>query len=134
MSISTTARKIVSRQYRMSVVVDFGAEATDFTYGATVKLPPNTLLLSGAVNVTTAFNGTTPALTVTDNAAAPVSLFGSVSASATGVTGALAANAGHLYSTGAVLTVAVSGGATSGAALVILDVIQVGRENEVYAS
>lgn len=134
MSISTTARSFVGRQYRMTVLVDFGSSATDYTYGATLKLPPNSMLLSGLVNVTSAFNGTTPVLTVKDNAASPVSLFGAVDATAAAVTDALVANAGHLYTTGATLTVAVTGSPTAGKAVIALDVVQLGRENEVSAS
>ena len=37
MSITTTARSFVARQYRLSVLVDFGSAATDYTYGVKVK-------------------------------------------------------------------------------------------------
>lgn len=135
MSVTTNGpRKFVGRQYPLAVLADYGAGSTDISQGFTIKLPPGSMLVSGAVNVATAFNGTTPALTVKDSSGTPVSLFGSVDAATVAVTDALVAGAGVYYPFGTTLTVAVSGGATAGLAYILLNYVQLGRENEVYTA
>lgn len=129
------ARNFHGRQYPLQVLVDFGASTDDVLYGVTVKIPPGSVLLSGSASVATVFGGTSPKLTVKDNAATPVSVLGSVAADAVANTSALAVGAGTYYPFGATFTIAVAGGTvTSGLALVRLEYIQVNRENEVYTA
>lgn len=135
MSVTTNGpRKFVGRQYPLAVLADYGAGSTDISQGFTIKLPPGAYIVSGKLTLATAFNGTTPVLTVKDSAASPVSLFGNVDATAVAVTQSLAADAGAYYPFGTTLTVAVSGGATSGLAYILLEYVQLGRENEVYSA
>lgn len=135
MAVTTLSgpRNFVGRQYALDVLVDFGAGANDVADGVTINLPPNSMLVSGAVNVTTVFGGTTPKLTVKDGAGTPVSLFGDVAADAVAITAALVAGSGAVYPFGTKLTIAVAGGVvTAGLAYVRIEYIQLNRENEVY--
>jgi hypothetical protein len=134
-STPTTPRNFVGRQYGLDVVVDFGAQADDIlATGVTINLPPNSMIVSGAVNVATVFGGTSPKLTVKDNAGSPVSFFGNVAADAVAVTAALVAGAGAVYPFGTKLTIAVAGGTvTAGLAYVRISYVQLNRENEIYS-
>lgn len=135
MSVTTNGpRKFVGRQYPLTVLADYGAGSTDISQGFTIKLPPGTMLVSGSVNLATTFNGTTPKLTVKDSSTTPVSLFGDIDAATAAVTAALTAGGSKYYPFGTTLTVAVSGGATSGLAYIRLEYLQLGRENEVYSA
>lgn len=126
-----TARIEDSRQWGLHATVQF--LAADIATNVVVYLPPGALLLGGDAVVTTVFNGTTPKLTATDNSGSPISFFGNVDAATAAHTG-IAAGAGTYYPQGATVTIAVSGGATSGAALVDLRYVVVGRSNEAYGN
>ena len=135
MPLPSTAgpRYWVGRQYSLDLMVDYGNGANDIADGVKVVLPPNAVLVSGAVNVQTAFGGTSPVLTAVDSSVSPVSLFGNVSATAIAVTGALTENADAFYPFGTTITITVTGGTvTAGLAYVRFSYIVFGRENEVY--
>lgn len=128
-------RSFHGRQWELRVLVDFGAGTNDLADNVLVKLPPNSMLTSGAVNVVTVFGGTAPKLTVKDSLSTPTSVFGNVAADAVGVTAALTAGAGTFYPFGTTFTLNVAGGTvTAGLAYVTLGYIQVNRENEVYTA
>jgi len=115
------------RQYPLVAAIDFTA-ADNAADGVVIKLPPGALLIGGAALVSTVFNGTTPALTAKDSA--NNSLFGSVDATAAAETALVA---GRYYPLGTSITVAVSGGATTGEAFVNVSYAIVDRTNEVYS-
>jgi hypothetical protein len=136
MAVTTLSgpRNFVGRQRTLEVLVDFGAAPNDIlSTGAVINLPPNSMLVSGSVNVATVFGGTTPKITVKDANGTPTSLFGNVAADAVAITPALAAGAGAVYPFGTTLTIAVAGGTvTAGLAYVRIAYVQLGREDEVY--
>jgi len=135
MPLPSTAgpRYWVGRQYGLDILADYGAGTNDIADGVIINLPPNSLLVSGAVNVQTVFGGTSPKLTAVDNSATPLSLFGNVAADAVGITAALTAGADVFYPFGATITIKVAGGTvTPGLALVRLSYLIKDRENEVY--
>lgn len=127
------------RQYTLNALLtyntdDLAAAAVGTQAAGTVVfyLPPGAYLLGGNLSVKTAFNGTTPVLTVKDNSASPVSIFGSV-AGGTVANTPIAAGIGTYYPAGATITVATGGtSVTTGEALIHLSYIVLGRGNEVY--
>lgn len=135
MPLPSTAgpRYWVGRQYSLDVLLDYGTGANDIADGVIVNLPPNSVLLSGAVNVQTVFGGTSPKLTAVDSSVSPLSLFGNVAADAVAITSALTAGTDVFYPFGTTITVKVAGGTvTAGLAYVRFSYIIFGRENEVY--
>lgn len=120
-----------SRQWSLASVVSFAA--TDIAEGVVIELQPGTVITGGNLVITTAFNGTTPTLTATDNSVTPISFFGAAAATAVGHT-ALAAGAGTYYPQGGTVTFAATGSPTAGAAIFELEYFIVGRTNEAYGN
>jgi len=126
-----TARIEDSRQWGLHATVHF--TAADIANGVQMALQPGAMLLGGDLAITTVFNGTTPVLTAVDSSGTPISIFGSVAATALGHTG-IAAGAGTYYPQGGTVTFAVSGAPTQGEAVFDLRYVVVGRTNETYGN
>jgi hypothetical protein len=96
-----------------------------------LELPPNALTVAGGqLNVLTVVAGTTPTITMTDNASAPATYLSAVALDALGDTAVAAAGIGNFYPAGGVLTGNVSAGASGGDFLVVVPYIIVGRSSE----
>lgn len=109
------------RQYPLSIYYPIGINPADATAGAVFYLPPGATITGGTLTVSTVGTGT---ITVVDNQASPVSIFGSVSATAAASTAAVATPS---YPNGATLTLS----ATNIVGTLRVEYVVAGRANEV---
>lgn len=124
-------RKLTAVQYPMSFVHEFTFEDVGDTL--VIDLPSHFVYTGlGRIIVVTAFDGTTPTVSVVDNAGTPNTYLASTAMTA-GVKTFDAAEANNYYPSGArisILPVVASGTPTAGRAIVILDGVVLGRQNE----
>ena len=73
-----------ARQYPLVAVYQLGVNPADATAGAKIKLPPGAQVTGGLVNLTADTGGS---ISVVDNQASPVSLFGTIADGSGAVTG-----------------------------------------------
>jgi hypothetical protein len=100
------------RQYELSLFYHLGNNPNDSVTGVSFLLPPGALITGGSVYLITGGGGT---ITVTDNQASPVSLFGTIQAGAGQVNGTTITAAGSGYTSGATVafSAAPAGGVTA---------------------
>lgn len=128
-------RKLTAVQYPMSFVHEITFE--DVGDELVIDLPSHFIYTGlGTVNVITAFNGTTPTISVVDNAGTPNTYLASTALTA-GVKAMDAAEANNYYPSGArisILPVVASGTPTAGRAIVTFTGVVLGRQNERVGS
>lgn len=115
-------------QYPLYAVLDFTADDTDLT----LKLPPGAWTLPGTqARLITALTGTTPTISLVDNASSPVTY---ISAEAAGSAGAIAVDAvaaNNYYPAGGTLTISFGGtNPAGGRGLIAVPYVILGRQNE----
>lgn len=133
------ATKIIERQNEKVVVARVGITATGLATAAsttTIALPPGTMLMGGIYHVIDGASGTSPTLTMVDNASSPNTLFSAVAIGTDGAGGIFdeAAEVGNYYPSGAVLSFTTGGTDTpaGGDVLVAVRYIVIGRCDEIY--
>lgn len=123
-------RKQIERQYALSGMLDVVYSDQGSGNGASVSVPPGTLVLRASVAVVTAFNGTTTTLTLSDGTE------NLIAAQSVATGGAVASNnIGNYYPAGGVLTATLSSANnTAGRAFVTVEYVQENRHNEPYTT
>lgn len=128
-------RKLTAVQYPMTFVHEFTFE--DIGDELVIDLPAHFIYTgSGNINVITAFDGTTPTVSVVDNAQTPNEFLATTALTA-GVKAFASGEANNYYPSGArirILPVVASGTATAGRAIVVFEGVVVGRQNERVGS
>lgn len=120
-------KKLIDRQWPLAAVAVVGADNVGAGKGLEFTLPPGALLLRLAVQTTTAFNGTTPTLTVGDGTTTFANGVDISSAGAETVTGVP-----KFYPTGGKVSIAAAGtGVSSGEAIVVAEYVVKNRGNEI---
>lgn len=122
---------INSRQYERSAVAVIDGSLSQ---GTKMLLPPGAVVTGGGYTVAAAVGGTTPTLTLVDNASSPHTYLNAVSV-ASPASGALANNTvGRYYAAGAELTFSLGGtpAAGSGKVLVWVNYIVEQTSDELY--
>lgn len=120
-------KKLIDRQWPLAAVAVVGADNVGTGKGLEFTLPPGALLLRIAVQTTTAFNGTTPTLTVGDGTTTFANGVDISSAGAETVTGVP-----KFYPTGGKVSITAAGtGVSSGEAIVVAEYVVKNRGNEI---
>lgn len=120
-------KKLIDRQWPLAAVAVVGADNVGAGKGLEFTLPPGALLLRIAVQTTTAFNGTTPTLTVGDGTTTFANGVDISSAGAETTTGVP-----KFYPTGGKVSITAAGtGVTSGEAIVVAEYVVKNRGNEI---
>lgn len=120
-------KKLIDRQWPLATFAVVGADNVGTGKGLEFTLPPGALLLRIAVQTTTAFNGTTPTLTVGDGTTTFASGVDISSAGAETVTGVP-----KFYPTGGKVSITAAGtGVSSGEAIVVAEYVVKNRGNEI---
>ena len=126
-----TIKFINNRQYpKVALAIINGG----LQFGDQMLLPPGALVVGGGITVATAIAGTSPTITLVDNAGSPFTFLSAIAAGTTTVA-ALANNSiGRFYPAGAKLTFTLGGTPTAGTgkALVHLHYVLELAENELY--
>lgn len=120
-------KKLIDRQWPLATFAVVGADNVGAGKGLEFTLPPGALLLRLAVQTTTAFNGTTPTLTVGDGTTTFANGVDISSAGAETVTGVP-----KFYPTGGKVSITAAGtGVSSGEAIVVAEYVVKNRGNEI---
>ena len=122
---------INNRQYpRVAVAVVDGG----LSQGDKLLLPPRSLVVGGGITVATIIAGTSPTITMVDNAGSPFTFLSAIAAGATTVAALAANSVGRYYAAGAELTITLGGTPTAGTgkAIIHLHYIEELAENELY--
>lgn len=122
---------INNRQYpRHAVAVVNG----DLSLGSKILLPPRALITGGGITVVTAIAGTSPTITMVDNAGSPFTFLSAIAAGTTTVAALATNSVGRYYAAGAELTISLGGTPTAGTgkAIIHLQYIEELAENELY--
>lgn len=124
-------KHINNRQYPRVVVAEVDGSLSN---GDTFLLPPHALVIGGGYSVTTAVAGTTPTLTLTDDAGSPHKFLDAVSTASVAAGNLAASTANRYYPSGATLTFTQGGTPTAGTGKVLVHVwyVEVGAEHELY--
>lgn len=134
------ATNIIERQNVKVAVARVGVTANGSATLAsttTIKLPPGAMLQGGYYFVVSAATGTTPTLSIVDNATAPNTIASALAIGVANVGGILdeAGEAANYYPTGTTLSF-TTGGTTpaAGDVLVAVHYIVLGRCDEIYGT
>lgn len=124
--------KISTVQWPMAytTILDYTAIPAGNEY--VIDIPPGSIIMNGFTKTLVAFNGTTPTVTIQDNAGTP-NVFVNAAAIATldGVNQFAAGELGNYYPAGAKITIDLAGtGVTAGQLAVVMTLVVMGRQNE----
>lgn len=122
--------KVTNAQYPLIFNVELGPD--DIGNEVVVDVQPGFILLRAVVAVRTAFNGTTPTISVVDNKDTPTEIIDDATSLATVAATAATVLYGEYPSGGKlrILPVVASGSVTAGLADVLIEGIVKGRQNE----
>lgn len=123
--------KISTVQYPMVFTATVGAEAGAADGEYVIDVPAGFVLTGGATRVQTAFDGTTPTVSVVDNMDTPNTLIAAAALTAADAVASLAAGVLYThYPAGGKLTIDIAGAPTVGELIVLIQGVVMGRQHE----